>query len=632
LLPVRKLTAPKNARDPGDSLTTVDQATPTPAVVSVRFDRGQLVLGGIVVAQAIWLWILIGRGWFLQADFSNLADGMGRPLTWSYLREPLGGHFAPVLRLLYWLLDRIGPLDHSLTVGFRVVLQAASTILLYRVLRLLVGRSNLALAVIGLYAFSPLLLAGLAWLTSGLGLVLGQVFALLAIETHLRFGRTRDLRFAVATGVLLALATLSADQWIVIAFSLPILSAAYVYQGTIRERLRSFVAHWRAWTATLLPLGGVVALALTLGDSAGAHSLSATTTYRLVRDDWLKSVGPSLVGGHWRWFADQDTYLPFYAPSDAVVLLGQFAFVVLLLVGLQRTGWLALVGWSLPIVIVVANMCLVGTGRFETYGSLLAITPRYSFVVAAPLAIGVALSLCRPVAPANAASGLERPRYLIAAALVAAVGLSSMYSGIRFTHYWAKNPSKAYVDALLASGRAAGSDLNIYDTALPPDIVSKVEPHHRIADVLRLGGLKATYEDPRSEPLVASTDGHLVKSVFVPASVGLGELKVNCGTYIHGTGTWTIPMSKPVPVAEWYLRFELYQRAASTISVELTDAAGSTIYPVQGTQVEIGGTLAAINLRLPASSPIAVKIRSTAASTSLCLVRTIIGGPFATAK
>jgi hypothetical protein len=432
--------------------------------------------------------------------------------------------------------------------------------------------------------------------------------------------------------MLLALAALSADQWIVIALTLPILSAAYVYQGTIRERLRSFVMHWRAWTITLLPLGGVVALALTLGDSAGAHSLSATTTYRLVRDDWLKSVGPSLVGGHWRWFADQDTYLPFYAPSDAMVLLGQFAFVVLLLVGLQRTGWQALAGWSLPIVTVIANMCLVGTGRFETYGSLLAITPRYSFVVAAPLAIGAALSLCRPVTPADAASGLQRRRYLIAGALVAAVGLSSMYSDIRFTHYWAKNPSEAYVDALLASGRAAGSDLNIYDTALPPDIVSRVEPHHRVADVLRLGGLKATYEDPRSEPLVASTDGHLVKAVFVPASFGLGDLKVNCGTYIHGTGTWTIPMSKPVPVAEWYLRFELYQSAASTISVELTDAAGSTIYPVQGTQVKIGRTLAAINLRLPASSPIAVKIRSPAASTSLCLVRTIIGGPFATAK
>jgi len=614
----------------GNRLTTVDQAMPTPAVLSVRFDRGQLVLGGIVVAQAIWLWILIGRGWFLQADFSNLADGVGRPLTWSYLREPLGGHFAPVLRLLYWLLDRIGLLDHSLTVGVRVVLQAASTILLYRVLRLLVGRSNLALAVIGLYAFSPLLLAGLAWLTSGLGLVLGQVFALLAIETHLRYGRTRDLRFALATGVLLALATLSADQWIVIALTLPILSAAYVYEGTTRERLRSFVAHWRAWTATLLPLGGVVALAMTLGDSAGAHSLSATTSYRLVRDDWLKSVGPSLVGGHWRWFADQDTYLPFYAPSDAVVLLGQFAFVVLLLVGIQRTGRQALVGWSLPIVTVVANMCLVGTGRFETYGSLLAITPRYSFVVAAPLAIGVTLSLCRPVAPA--ASGLERRRYLIAGALVAAVGLSSMYSSLRFTHYWAKNPSKAYVAALLASGRAAGSELNIYDTALPPNIVSRVEPHHRVADVLRLGGLKATYEDPRSEPLVASTDGHLVKAVFVPASVGLGDLKVSCGTYIHGAGTWTIPMSRPVPVAEWYLRFEVYQSAASTIYVELADGAGSVIYPVQGTQVKIDRTLAAINLRLPASSPIAVRVRSTSASTSLCLVRTIIGGPFAAAK
>jgi len=212
--------------------------------------------------------------------------------------------------------------------------------------------------------------------------------------------------------------------------------------------------------------------------------------------------------------------------------------------------------------------------------------------------------------------------------LVVALAASSGYAGLRFSHYWAQNPSQRYVDSLLASARAAGARVNVYDTPLPSNIVSGVEPHHNVSDALRLGGIDATYEDPRSEPLVVAADGRLTKAAFVPASIGLGRLKVNCGTYIHGVGVWTIPLSRAVPLASWYLRFELYQNAASTITIDLIDAAGRETHPLRGPQVAIDSTLAALNLRLSVFSPVSVRVHSASPATSLCLVRTLIGAPF----
>lgn len=605
-------------------MTAVDSSTttPSPALLTVRFDRTRLVLGGIVLAQAVWLGMAIGRGWYTQADFSNLAEAVGQPMSWSYLREPLGGHFGPTGRIAYWLLARTGALDYTLTIALRVALQALGTVLLYRVICRLAGRSPLNLAIVGLYAVSPLLLPGLAWLTSGIGLALGQVFALLAIETHLRAEQSRRDTTALATGVLLALAGVN---WIAVVLLLPILSFGCVYVGSPRDRLHEFATRWRGWAFTLAPLVVVTSLVLALGDLT-ARRLGLGSMYRLVRDDWLRGVAPSLIGGHWRWFAPPGTYVGFFAPSDAIILLGQLAFAVLLIIGYRRTGWRALIGWSLPAVMIFASMVVVGTGRYETYGGLLAITPRYSFAVAAPLAIGIAISLSPATAQRSIGFPVRHQRAAVAV-LVVALAASSVVSGVRFTHYWSQNPSKRYVDTLLASARAAGPHPNVYDTVLPQNVVSAVEPRHRVKDVLQLGGVHATYEDPRSEPLVATADGRLTRSVFVPAAIGLGSLKVNCGTYIRGSGVWTIPLSKAVPAGEWYLRFELYQNAPSTITVDLVDADGRVVHPVRGADIAVG-TLAALNLRLPAFAPVSVRVHSHAAATSLCLVRTLIGAPF----
>ena len=610
-------------------MTAVDSATtPAPALLTVRLDRVRIAMTGIVAGQAVWLWLLIGRGWFSQADFSNLVDGVDRPLTWAYLRAPLGGHFAPVLRAAYWALDRIDPLDYTITVFARVGLQAIATLLLYRVLRLLAGRTTLVLTVVGLYAFCPLLLAGLAWLASGLGLALGQVFALLAIDRYLHYSRTGRLRSAAASGLLLAVATLCADQWIVAVVVPPILAAGYAYSGRLRARLRAFAVNWRGWALILAPVGVAAAAAATLADTAGSDVVGPSAAYHLLRNEWLRAVGPAFVGGPWSWFGGPQTYAPLLAPPDEALLLGQIGFVVLVLLGFQRTRWRSLIGWSVPLATMVVGTLLIGVGRYDASGLLIAITPRYSFQVLAPLAMGVVLALSDPPdAPPAAPSPADRPRRVMLTAAVVLVAVMSLVSSVRFSTRWAANPADQYVAALKSAVRTAGPNVNVYDTPVPADLISVVEPHHHVSDVLRLAGVSARIDDPRSEPLVVTPSGHLAKATFLSTAVGSGPQQPNCGTHIKGQGTWTVQLSKAALPQEWFLRLELYQAAPSRVDVSVLDAAGTVRAPVAGSSVALP-KLAAINLRLPFFAPSAVRIRSTSPTTDLCLVHIRVGAPF----
>jgi hypothetical protein len=590
-------------------------------------DRSLLIVVG---AQIVWLWWAFSRGWYLQADLSNLTDATEHRLGWRYLRLEAGGHFGPVGRFAHWVLVQAGPLDYGYTVAFRVVCQAVATVLLYLILVELVGRQPLVIGVLAAYAANPILLGGGAWLTSGFVLTLGQTFGLGSVLAYLRYERTRRLRLAALTGLLLAATVLTSDQWAAVALVPPLLALTHLYRGGLRSRLRELLSRWRAWLLIFTPLVAALVSIVLLADSSGAAALTGQQAVRLLQESWLKSVAPSFVGGPWHWINGSGIYISFAGPPDWMILLGELGAAVLVVAGVQRLGFRSLLAWIMPVVCGVVAVLIVGYGRYGTYGQLLAITPRYLFPTIALFAIGAVLALApvagRPAPQHSDSQRFDRLQAVVATAAAALVVAGCLVSGGRFASQLGNSPVRDYFANLETGVRARGSNVNIWDTPVPQSVISGVEPNHRVSDVLRLARVPAQFDSPTSEPLLVTEDGHLTSAVFVSAAQAI-QPPGTCGTFVHGVGTWTIQLDHLPHAAEWFLRLILYQARPSDVTIDVLDQDGNPVRPITGDAVHLG-TLEARNLPLPLVAPSAVRVRSASAATNLCLSHVYVGGPF----
>ncbi|UQX87127.1 hypothetical protein M6D93_12545 [Jatrophihabitans telluris] len=596
-------------------------------------------MAAILGAQAGWLFVLFDRGWYLQSEISNLADARNASLDWHYLSESLGGHLSPVIRLEYWLLAHLAPLNYSLTIVLRVLGCVAATYLLYRLLVALVGPCWLVTAVTLVYAVSPLTVPGASWLTSAVDLVPSHVLLLLSLLAFLRFLDSGGLRAAAVSGIWLSLAIFTGSGTLAELVVYPVLAFGFLYRGNLRERWGQAVGQRYGWLVLLSPLVCFATLFLSKRSdyATGAHPLSLSDGLLLVRNEWLKAVGPILVGGPWSWFAQPNIFVGYAAPPPTVIIAGQVAFVVLLVLGFTVTRWASVVAWSMPVCTAVGSVLIVGIGRYGVYGQLIPLTLRYSYPVAIPLALAVVLSL-RPVNRSGDAAATPRDeelrparlgenRPLLAVVCVLLV-LSSALSAWRFSDDFARNPTRAYVANLTSALGHPGGHVALYDSMLPTQIVSGVEPHHHVSDLLDLAGLRASFDDSSTVPLMVAGDGHLVPVTFVDAAVGVGGTSPKCGFYLSGAGRWQIPLTPAVPRAEWFLQLSLYQANPSTIDVQIVDDHRNEVAPIGGSRLTITATLAQVNRRLPLSAPTSVIITSEDRHASICLAGVAIGAPF----
>src|SRR6185437_6008313 len=264
------------------------------------------------------------------------------------------------------------------------------------------------------------------------------------------------------------LAVLTFDQWVVAVFVPPLLSIVHLYSGGAIALLREFASRWVAWLIIFVPVGIVVVALLKLGDAVGAAPLTLGNAWALLRESWLKTIGPSWAGGPWGWYAGPDTFISYSLPPDWMVLLGQLAVLLTVLVGVQRTGLRSLAAWIMPVVCGIASVLLVGYGRFGTYGTLLALTPRYLFelvplfVIAAALAMSPVTNRTEPRA-SRAREPFDLAQRTIGALAVAVIVVLSLISGARFASQMERSPVQDYVQTLETSARSYGAGVNVYD-------------------------------------------------------------------------------------------------------------------------------------------------------------------------
>ena len=630
----------------------VRPATGRPARPRLDFDVGVIV---IVCAQAVWLAVLMSRGWYYQADFSNLAGATHRPLSLSYLTTSQGGHLGIVSAAVLWVLNRAAALNYPVTIALRVLAQAVTTLLLARLLVMLTGRRPGLLAVVALYAFSPLLVQSTLWLTASIGFEPAQILILLTLIAHVRYAVTMQLRWAAAAAVSLLAATLVSELSAVTALILPVLSLAFLHAGPLRKRVRALLACWPEWAMLALPIVGFAGYLLGSGRYRnGTLGVTAGEALRVVGGELAHSIGPALMGGPFAWNSDNGNYFAFTAAPRAVEIASGALVALLVAASVRRTGWRALAAWAMVPIFAGVGIVVVAIGRYHEFGELITRRTEYSGAVAIPAAVALTLAWWRTSPedirsrsiPASGTSGApgasatapptthgthhwQPSRRILAIALVLPVLAASMISAITYTQHWAQSPAKAYVTNLRRDIRAAGPGVTLFDTYVDPTVIPGIEPNRHISHLVGLLGAKVHFDQGPSAPLVVASDGHLrTPTFYVSASVVAPSVNSFCRNLVTGSSDRIEPLAIPVRNNEWYLRIDYFQQHASVINIWLVDARGHSTAPTIGSAAVLTDKLGRLYLRFDSTAPVAVRIRGGSAATNACLTAVALGYPF----
>ncbi len=179
----------------------------------------------------------------------------------------------------------------------------------------------------------------------------------------------------------------------------------------------------------------------------------------------------------------------------AAIILGQCAFVLLVIAGWRRSSWRGLLAWTLPLVAVVVGELLVGIGRYAAVrhdpGSRLQLRVRSGCPAALGGGAGVSSVVDRRVWPAPvtestaAGAGTPKPPPSLVPRVWRCVVASSVVSAVSWTNRWHESPAKTYVGTLLASVRQTGPSANLYDT---PGFATRAAVHQPRPQPVRPAG------------------------------------------------------------------------------------------------------------------------------------------------
>lgn len=617
-------------------MATIADASSPPRLRTVPFGGA---VAAVAALQALIYGGLASRGFFYQDDFDYVAQGADRRLTLDYLLEPNNDHLTPGLRVAYWLMAHVAPYEHWPTVVMRVLLQVAVTLLFARLLARLVGPGRVALAVLGLFAFTLLTLPSFLVLSSSVNLLAAQIAALVLLDRHVRYevhGRLADALWGAAA---LLVGLLFWEKIVLAVLLPPLLSLLVLTAGPLRDRVRG--TRWTGIAVYAVPVVLFFGYFLTHRYARRSNRPSVSDLADLAWVSWGHGVAPTLVGGPWRWYDSPGSYFGLANPPLLGIVAGQAAVLAFLAVVVRRNGVRALLPWLLPVAYLLGNTVVLGVGRYQYLGGFVGRSYHYLCDTAIPVLLAVALSLAlpRPVevaartGPAAALAAAPVPVRLegrargIALALVAAYALSVSVSAARFEQRWVDNPGRAYLAAVTAQLRATPG-LALYDTPVNQEVVVPLGVARRLSQVLAPLDLDVRWNDRSGgEPKAVDDSGRVRDAAFVPVAQSK-EGAGFCSHYLVGTGTLSVPLDRPANPGDVFLRVDYILERGSAVTVRL--GSGPQLRsPVHGDQAELHAGLNGLVVQADGAAPVdRLVVTSANSAARLCVTHVAAGFPF----
>ncbi|WP_228785057.1 hypothetical protein [Nocardia cyriacigeorgica] len=530
---------------------------------AVRWPAALIAAAALIIAQLVLRGWVAGSGYFYWDDLILIGRAGSRSL-WSaeLLFYDHDGHFMPAAFATAWLVTAIAPLSWAGPVLTMLVMQAAASIAVLRMLVVLLGPRRILLVPLIFYLFCPVTVPAFAWWAAALNTLPLQFALAWVIADAVLLVRTGRRRYAVTGVAVVAVALLFFEKSVIVpfvAFAVAVL-ARYVVgeRGAVRAVVRRGAA---LWIGSALVLGcwlvaylAVVDLAYTRTEPRDIPGLLHAATSR--------GIVPTLVGGPWSW----ERWVPAapWATPPAVAVALSWAALVAVVVWTIRSRprtaavWLTLVGYFAVALVPVA----VARGGPNSVDELMQ-SLRYLADTAVVLtAAGALLVSARPRRPGK----VSRPPAAVVVGLAAAFVVSSSWSTLMYVRSWSDGTTERYLTTVAAELGAL--DAPLLEQEVPWTVLNPTAyPQNLASRVLSPIAGPTIFADSTPRLRMITDTGDIVDAqVWWNRSIRPGPAP-GCGYRVQGSETVRLPLDGPMLAHEWTVQLNYLASRDGTVAL-----------------------------------------------------------------
>ncbi|MBB3089306.1 hypothetical protein [Nocardioides albus] len=554
-----------------------------PQPVSERRPRLVLITALAMIAAQLGFraWAVFGS-WFSFDDFVFMSqvqtDGIGA----DSLLNSYGGHLMPAGLFLTWLNHEVAGLDFDLTAVELVSGIALADLGALAFLVSAFGRRAGILPPLAIYLFTVLTLPASIWWAVGVN----QTPLLVAIFwggwTHLRYLRTRRLRWAVATMVITVVALAFQEKSLFVFWLYAFLPVAYFASGDVINRVKQVIRRYPTGVVLYgLVATGYLALYLSKGMTFSPTPTDDQPLYEVAKGMAGVSFTSGILGGPFTWDSEAEFWLaapgPVPALAAGIVLVTTLWHICQVRTGSAR----ALLLVAVPLA---ADIALVTTGR-AVLGPYLALEYRYITELSAFAAIALALAVLplrgadQVVSPARPSAFLDQPQRVLAATLaVVVLGTYSSYGYVRHWQEATNDEPRTYIEgvaATLEEANRSGEHLYVVDSQVPMFVMWAYNyPTNTVSHVFRDLVGETTFPSIRTDSIETfSEKGELGPLVIDAVRRQAPSTSTTC-PYPAEDGSITVPLDGPVLGTGWWTRVSYRASADGPVTV----TAGDEVY------------------------------------------------------
>lgn len=556
-------TAPAALLEPAERVPPARERGSTWKFPAARWPAVLSAAAALVIAQLVVRGWVAGSGYFYWDDLILVGRAGSRPL-WSpeLLFYDHDGHFMPAAFATAWLVTAIAPLSWAGPVVTMLVMQAAASIAVVRMLVVLLGPRRIVLVPLIFYLFCPVTVPAFSWWAAALNALPLQFALAWVIADAVLLVRTGRRRYAMSGVAVVAVALLFFEKSAIVpfvAFAVAVL-ARYVVgeRGAVRAVMRRGAP---LWIGAALVLGCWLVAYLAVVDIAYTRTESGDVP-GLLRAVTSRGLVPTLIGGPWSWERWVPA-APWATPSAAVVAVSWAALAASVAWSIRarpRTMavWLLVVGY-LAVALVPVAVARGGPNSVDELMSSL----RYLADTAVVLtAAGALLVAARPREPGQ----VGRPPAAVLVGLVAAFVVSSLCSTVTYVRSWSDDTTERYLTTVAAE--LGDLDAPLLEQEVPWTVLNPTAyPQNLASRVLSSIAGPTTFADSTPRLRMITDTGDIVDAqVWWNRGIRPGPAP-GCGYRVQGGQSVRLPLDGPMLAHEWTVQLNYLAGRDGTVSL-----------------------------------------------------------------